>query len=1039
MDTTANNNNIRGENSDMDGIIAGGQQENPAAAYLLPSTTTIVDADPDESWSRHVEMDEDDDDDDDVQVDATPPPVQHDAFSQMVDDEDDEDNWSQQVETDDILRMPSSLAGDVTTLDGEDDDEGDGDSSNGGGGSDNHPRAVPPRREEPTMKERLVERERQRRVETERARWKRQFAMAAHTEAEDEEENNNLVGAATAAVHHRHHDENGSFPENEEDGTAAMMTRETNSVAGTVGDDTVAPIETFEDESSKMNYPMERFLQEQENPNQQDTDTSNKNESTRDSNQGVVMERFLQESSVGVMDDTIGAVNHATTTPTNVQRSVSFDTEHPHTPAASVPSIQRDYLNMSAASSIGDTSQEGNMPMELVHSVPPSIANASTTCLPPSEDDQDQDVVPPSEIPSLPRQEQMDMQLQETLDNTPIVDLSAVTGPVDLDHSGSESPSQPRVLRLTEAEIQEMEAIDEASRSNAPPSERDDMSELGELVSDFGGPIHMDNPNNSQGTPTTAMESASSVANHSGMLHPTTDDQLSIDGMGTASVSSHVVTSSVGGDASVAANPPSELGREDEDEPRDILVPSEMVPVSPPPLDNRDPSQFHASDNSMPRLDSTAVAAAQTTGSGNGALDQYAADETIVNRTMRPGFFHSSRGDMQNMSDTPSARLKKASSFPDNVIGARPESVHLDGFDFDKNDVESFNSPSKGVDGDMLLRNDMWSSGLSPTNLNMTPNQRGSDGPSMPMLPEYGIRGTEEDLETQKFGSGRKARLSENVSKRTSDENDERSPLLGAIPGEVSMPSRNSNFTSFTSIRTFEDINSLAESVFSDVRSEGSSTVQSISNEAKEYLECSIWQRAFPERLFALSVTLLFEIPVLLMVSGGSDRICYLIGRTKYQLLLGFLPLSSAISGNVGLQASTLTTRAISHGQVKVENYKKWLFKEIGAACYLGLGMGTFLGIIAFCASGYSVAFCLTVMIAQFISILTAGCTGTFAPLLFTFIFERDSGKWGGPLETAVQDIVGSFAMVIISYQFLLWMGPYDIAENDTCGVADLQ
>jgi hypothetical protein len=148
------------------------------------------------------------------------------------------------------------------------------------------------------------------------------------------------------------------------------------------------------------------------------------------------------------------------------------------------------------------------------------------------------------------------------------------------------------------------------------------------------------------------------------------------------------------------------------------------------------------------------------------------------------------------------------------------------------------------------------------------------------------------------------------------------------------------------------------------------------------------------------------------------------------------------------------------------------LFKEIGAAFYLGksvdqcqhiihgltsasqpcpwscsicppnfegIGMGCLLGTIAFVASGYSYAFGLTVMIAQFISIVTAGCTGTFAPLIFTFIFERDSGKWGGPLETAVQDIVGSFAMVVISYQILEWFGPFEIDPSDTCGTADLE
>lgn len=190
---------------------------------------------------------------------------------------------------------------------------------------------------------------------------------------------------------------------------------------------------------------------------------------------------------------------------------------------------------------------------------------------------------------------------------------------------------------------------------------------------------------------------------------------------------------------------------------------------------------------------------------------------------------------------------------------------------------------------------------------------------------------------------------------------------------------------------------------------------------------------AFPERMFALTVTLIFEIPVLLMISGGSDALCELVGRSRYQLLMGFIPLTSAISGNVGLQASTLTTRAISHCHVTPDSYVPWFLQEIGAACVLGVGMGILLGSVAFFASGMDVAFGLTILFAQFISIVTAGCTGTFAPLLFSFIFRRDSGKWGGPLETAIQDIVGSFAMVIISYHILKFLGPGPIDANDVC------
>jgi Mg/Co/Ni transporter MgtE len=191
---------------------------------------------------------------------------------------------------------------------------------------------------------------------------------------------------------------------------------------------------------------------------------------------------------------------------------------------------------------------------------------------------------------------------------------------------------------------------------------------------------------------------------------------------------------------------------------------------------------------------------------------------------------------------------------------------------------------------------------------------------------------------------------------------------------------------------------------------------------------------AFPERFFALLVTLVVEIPVLLMISGGSDRLCMLIGRRRYQLMMGFLPLSSAISGNVGLQASTVTTRAISHDHVTKKSYIVWLAKEIAAAACLGVGMGCVLGAYAFFASGKDYAFALTIFTAQFVSIVTAGLTGTLAPLMFTFIFRRDSALYGGPLETAIQDIVGSFAMVVLSYQLLLFFGPTEISPDDICG-----
>jgi len=205
-------------------------------------------------------------------------------------------------------------------------------------------------------------------------------------------------------------------------------------------------------------------------------------------------------------------------------------------------------------------------------------------------------------------------------------------------------------------------------------------------------------------------------------------------------------------------------------------------------------------------------------------------------------------------------------------------------------------------------------------------------------------------------------------------------------------------------------------------------------NDSEKYLYSSIVARAFPERFFALIVTLLVELPTLFMISGGSDRLCFILGRNKYQLLIAFLPLTSAISGNCGLQCSTLTTRAVSHMHVAKDSYTKWLNDEVAVAFLLGLGMGAVLGTVAYMAAGYDIVFGTTIAIAQILSILTAGLTGTLAPLIFTFIFHQDSGKWGGPLETAIQDIVGSFAMVVISYHLLVLLGTGPVSSEDICG-----
>ena len=108
-----------------------------------------------------------------------------------------------------------------------------------------------------------------------------------------------------------------------------------------------------------------------------------------------------------------------------------------------------------------------------------------------------------------------------------------------------------------------------------------------------------------------------------------------------------------------------------------------------------------------------------------------------------------------------------------------------------------------------------------------------------------------------------------------------------------------------------------------------------------------------------------------------------------------------------------------------------WLQNEIGTAFCLSVGMGTVLGLVAFFASGYDAGFTVSLLAGQIISITTAGLTGTLAPLLITLIFHREDDKWTVLMITAIQDIVASLTMVLVSYHLLILFGSDAVDPDD--------
>jgi magnesium transporter len=125
----------------------------------------------------------------------------------------------------------------------------------------------------------------------------------------------------------------------------------------------------------------------------------------------------------------------------------------------------------------------------------------------------------------------------------------------------------------------------------------------------------------------------------------------------------------------------------------------------------------------------------------------------------------------------------------------------------------------------------------------------------------------------------------------------------------------------------------------------------------------------------------------------------------KVILLASFMPVISAISGNVGLQAAAITVRAVDMGNSKAHDIWHSVKKEGMTSLLMAIVCGLVLGIIGGIWSKHF-PFGLVIGGALTCSMLTAGLMGTIIPIMSKRL-GFDPATTAGPFETAFQDVVG--------------------------------
>ncbi|KAJ3128593.1 hypothetical protein HK098_004019 [Nowakowskiella sp. JEL0407] len=155
-------------------------------------------------------------------------------------------------------------------------------------------------------------------------------------------------------------------------------------------------------------------------------------------------------------------------------------------------------------------------------------------------------------------------------------------------------------------------------------------------------------------------------------------------------------------------------------------------------------------------------------------------------------------------------------------------------------------------------------------------------------------------------------------------------------------------------------------------------------------------------RLPAIILTIIFELCVGLVISKFSETM------SKHLLIASFMPVLSAISGNIGLQASATTLRALATGHASQTGFLgivKVLVKELGSAVTIAILSGTTLAIIG-SSWAQSQSFGIVTGSSVLISSSLAGSIGSLSPLFFKSL-GIDPAVTTGPFETALQDMIG--------------------------------
>ncbi len=136
-----------------------------------------------------------------------------------------------------------------------------------------------------------------------------------------------------------------------------------------------------------------------------------------------------------------------------------------------------------------------------------------------------------------------------------------------------------------------------------------------------------------------------------------------------------------------------------------------------------------------------------------------------------------------------------------------------------------------------------------------------------------------------------------------------------------------------------------------------------------------------------------------------------------------FVPLTNMLSGNVGLQCSTILVRWMATGDLDRISKRDAMVAEIIVGTTIGLIFGLTCGTLIYLLNTFGIyqipidPWIITLMVSAglFVACVTATILGTFSPILFNRV-NIDPAVASGPIVTAFNDLLSTTMFIIVSY-----------------------